>query len=419
MEEVEMNLNNLGYRQSPANNDLLDKTMLVLTPDFPDKNNEYIGSIFVKNQLDFLKQYFKKIIVIAPVFYSAGILPNDRYCQNYIYDNITVYYPRCIFIPRCVSIPLLNNSDKLFFDTRLSTVLNFIRHEHLEFDLVHAHFTWPSAYIAVKIKEKHHVPVVVTIHEDSGWLQEEIAMNNPRLISSWQNADALIRVNNEEIPLLKKFNPYVFFVPNGYSPQFKPLDKAECRSQLNIPPEKKVIFSLGDLIERKGFAVLIDAMDRIHNKRDDVVCFIGGKGPEGKNLHHQIHEKKMDDFVILPGFIPDRMVPIWMNSADIFVLPSIYESFGIVQIEALACGIPLIATNTIGSREIIESDDIGLLCESADSSSLARVIIRGLDKPWDAQKILDFSKRFSWDMVVKSLLPIYSQISRDEPLNDI
>lgn len=406
--------NPVQYQQSNAKNHLQDKTLLIISPDFPDKNNNYIGSIFVKNQLDSLKIYFKKIIVVAPVFYSGGILQNDRYCENYSYDNITVYYPRCLFFPRCVSIPMITNSDKLFFDTRLSAVLNLIKHENIEFDLIHAHFSWPSTYIAVNLKEKYHVPVVATIHEDSGWLLEEIAMNNVHLISAWENADALIRVNQEEIPLLKQFNARVFFVPNGFPPQFKPLNKEECRSRLNIPHGKKVIFSLGDLIKRKGFTFLIDAMGSIHETRDDVFCFIGGKGSEEKNLLLRIHEKEMDDYITLSGFIPDPMIPVWMNSADLFILPSIHESFGIVQIEALACGIPVIAADTVGSREIIACEEVGFLCESANAESLAGAIVSGLNKQWNAQKILEYSKRFSWDMVVTSLIPIYLQILRNE-----
>jgi teichuronic acid biosynthesis glycosyltransferase TuaC len=410
-----MSLNNPDQSQQfdPKNN-LFDKTLLIITPDYPDRDNNYIGSIFVKNQVDSLKGYFKKIIVIAPVFFSAGILSNDRYCKNYTYDNISVYFPHCLFVPRCVSIPLVTNSDKLFFDTRLSAVLNLIERKDLGFDLIHAHFTWPSAYIAVTLKEKYHVPVVATIHEDSGWLAEEITMNNARLVSAWQNPDALIRVNKEEIPLLKQFNANTFFVPNGYPPQFEPLDKEKCRSRLHIPHDKKVVFSLGDLIERKGFAILIDAMGSIHETRDDVICFIGGKGPEEKNLLSRIHEKKMDEHVKLPGFIPDPMIPLWMNSADLFILPSIHESFGIVQIEALACGTPVIAADNVGSREIIASDDVGLLCEPANAESLAGAIVRGLNKPWNTRKILDYSQQFSWDIVVKSIIPIYSQILRNE-----
>lgn len=398
--------------KSELKSNLSDTTLLVITPDYPDRNNNYIGSIFVKNQLDSLKRYFRKIIVIAPVFYSGGILPNDRYCQNYHSDNIDVYYPRCLFFPRSVVVPLIKNSYKLPFDTRLSAVLRLIQREHLEFDLIHAHFTWPSASIAVILKDTFHVPVVATIHEDSGWLREEIAMNNARLISAWQHADALIRVNREEVPLLEKFNPSVFFVPNGFPVQFKPLDTAECRSRLGISPGKNVIFCLGDLIERKGFMYLVDAMARIRARRNDVICVIGGKGPEEKNLIKRIHEYNLDDCVRLLGFIPDPMVPVWMNAADLFVLPSLQESFGIVQIEALACGTPVISTDTVGSREIIASDDIGMFCKSADVLSLDDAITRGLEKSWDSRKILDYSEQFSWDTVVKSILPIYSQVMR-------
>ena len=393
-------------------------TLLVITPDYPDENNKYIGSIFVKNQVDCLKQYFRKIIVISPVFYSWEILPNDHYCRDYRNDNVDVYFPRCLFFPRSLAVPLVKNSHKLSFDTRLSSVLKLIRREHLEFDLIHAHFTWPSASIAATLRETFHVPVVATIHEDSGWLHEEIAMNNARLISAWQVADALIRVNREELPLFKKFNPNVFFVPNGFPPQFQPLDKTECRSRLGLSPEKKVIFCLGDLIERKGFGYLVDAMAGIRARRDDVICVIGGKGPEEKNLIGRIHEHNLDDCVRLQGFIPGPMVPVWMNAADLFVLPSIHESFGIVQIEALACGTPVISTDTVGSREIITSDDIGLFCKPADVLSLDDAITRGLEKTWDIRKILEYSKQFSWDTVVKSIIPIYSQVMRTGKQNE-
>jgi glycosyltransferase involved in cell wall biosynthesis len=399
---------------SDRENSMQNKTLLVITPDFPDEKNQYIGSIFVKNQLNSLKSYFKKIIVIAPVFFSGGLLPNDKYCKNYSYDNISVYYPRCFFFPRSVFIPLVKNANKLFFDTRLSAVKKLIEREDIKFDLIHAHFTWPSTYIAVRLKEQYHVPVVATIHEDSGWLNEEIGMNNIHIQCAWRNSDALIRVNRKEIPLLKKMNPLVFFVPNGFPVQYQPLDQKECRSRLQITKEKKVIFCLGDLIGRKGFSYLIDAMCILHEKYPDVLCYIGGKGPEEKNLLSQIHEKKMDHSITLLGFIPDPAIPLWMNSADLFVLPSLQESFGVVQIEALACGKPVIAARNVGSMEIIVSEDIGLLCEPADPASLANAIERGLTKQWNIQKILEYSKEYSWELVIKSMLPIYAHVLRDE-----
>jgi len=399
---------------SGCENPLQEKTLLIITPDFPARDNRYMGSVFVKYQVEALKSHFKKIIVIVPVLFSGGILANDRYCNDYTYDNISVYYPRCFFFPRSLSIPLIKNSYKLFLDTRLSAVHRFIERKHLQFDLIHAHFTWPSSYIAVRLKERYNIPVAATIHEDSSWLRDEILMNHENLIGSWREADALIRVNQNEIPLLEKYNRHVHFIPNGFSPRFKPLDQKICRSQLSVPLEKKILFCVGDLIERKGFSYLVDAMKIVCQQHHDVICYIGGKGPEEKNLLRQIHDNNLEKNVILLGFISEEILPVWMNCADLYILPSIQESFGIVQIEAFACGKPVIATRNAGSIEIIASGDVGLLCEPSDPVSLAHAIVRGLDKPWDIQKILDYSKKYSMEMVVKLILPIYSHILRNE-----
>jgi len=74
----------------------------------------------------------------------------------------------------------------------------------------------------------------------------------------------------------------------------------------------------------------------------------------------------------------------------------------------------LIAARNAGSTEIIVSEDIGLLCEPADPASLANAVIRGLDKQWDIQKILEYSKQYSWERVVMSLLPLYAHMLRND-----
>jgi len=395
-----------------------EKTLLILSPDFPSEDNRYMGSLFVKQQLDCLKGFFSKVIVIVPVLFSAGLLPNDRYCHDYSYDNVSVYYPRCFFLPRSISLPLINNSRKFSFDTRFHAVQNLIADKDLRFDLIHAHFTWPSAYIATRLKEIYHVPVVATIHEDSGWLEEEILTSHKKVISSWEKSDALIRVNRKEISLLKGYNPSVFFVPNGYSCIFKPLDKSSCRIRLQIPEGKKVLFSVGDLIPRKGFSTLIDAMSIVIQKHPDILCYIGGQGSEMHSLHKQILNNHLEKTVFLLGSISEENLPIWMNCADLFICPSIQESFGIVQIEALACGIPVIASNNVGSKEIVISDTYGYLCNPSDSHSLAEAIFRGMDKEWDRDAILEYSKGYSWERVVKLILQIYSRLLTGEKTNN-
>ena len=169
-----------------------DKTLLVITPDFPDEKNQYIGSVYIKDQVENLKLFFKKIIVICPVLFSFKIMPNDRYCTDYQYDNVSVYYPRCFFIPRVV--PGMGYKRKLDFDLRPHAVMKCIQKHKIGFDLIHAHFTLPSAQCADLLKEKYNVPYVITANEDSGWLQEEIDLADPRIENAWLHADRIMTI---------------------------------------------------------------------------------------------------------------------------------------------------------------------------------------------------------------------------------
>ncbi|MDD1729669.1 MAG: glycosyltransferase, partial [Methanospirillum sp.] len=108
----------------------------------------------------------------------------------------------------------------------------------------------------------------------------------------------------------------------------------------------------------------------------------------------------------------DKM-PLWINSADLFVFPSLQESFGIVQIESLACGRPVIAARNVGSVDVIRSEDVGIICNPGDAEALADAIRQGLNKEWDAGKILAYAERYSWETVVKEIMAVYTEILQE------
>jgi glycosyltransferase involved in cell wall biosynthesis len=99
-----------------------------------------------------------------------------------------------------------------------------------------------------------------------------------------------------------------------------------------------------------------------------------------------------------------------MNAADVFVLPSLRESFGIVQVEAMACGKPVVATRNGGSEEIVKPGKTGLLCDAADPRGLAESIVRALDMSWDAGAIADEVRPYSWASIGKEVLQVYNNI---------
>lgn len=379
-----------------------EQNLLIIASAYPGRDESLMG-LFIKYQVAELKQYFKKVIVIAPIFRSFGFLKKDRICHDYTYDNVEVYYPRCIYIP-------IFWLSRVLIDNRLLVVEQIIEKYHIQFDIIHAHFTWPSGYIGVRLKEKYGKPVITTIHENGDWFDQEVEMNHPLINIAWSGADALIRVNRKDVPVLKRYNEQVYSIPNGFSPAFHPIDAAIARERLGLPGDVKIVFTLGGLIQRKGFNYLIDAMERVYSERDDVLCFIGGAGPERGSLQGQIGRLHLGEKVKLLGSLPGDQLTLWMNACNFFVLPSLNEGNPTVMFEALGCGKPFVGTKVGGVPEVIASDDYGLLVEPANSEDLAEKILVALDREWNREAILTYAERFTWENVVKEILKLYAQL---------
>jgi len=318
-------------------------------------------------------------------------------------ENVKVHILSTLyFIPDGRNIKI---GDKLF-----KKFSQYITKHKLEFDIIHAHNHWPQGYVAVKLKKEFGVPAIVTVHTPA--LGEVISnLNHPiHKFASFvfKNADALIRMNKVDIPLLKKFNNNVFYVPNGFDPKLlRPMPQKEARRYLEIPNNVKMIFSLGNLVERKGFHYLIDAMSLIIRERDDVLCYIGGEGPFRNALQSKINKLNLQNHVKLLGFVSDEELSYWMNAADLFVLPSLSEGNPTVMFEALGVGLPFVGTKVGGVPEIIISEDYGLLCEPANPKDLAEKILIALEKEWDREKIRKYAEQFTWENIAKKTLEVY------------
>lgn len=384
------------------------KNLLVLVPDYPDENNKMIGSLFVKEQVAHLSKHFDNVYVIAPVLKAFGLTAQSQYCKDYKINNISVFFPSCLFYPRAINLFPVSNYTKLSFDNRYSVIRNTIKKNNLTFDLIHSHMTFPATYAACKLKEEYKVPVVATIHEDSGWLAEEICMNHKKINYAWENSDVLIRVNKSEIPLLKQFNKDVRYIPNGFTESYTPLNQLLCRDGLNLNPDQKFIFTYGAMDERKGFQTLIKAMS--HLKEYNVRCYISGRGPYKPYLQKFIDQYNINNRVKLLNFMSDIAVCNWINASDLFIFPSIKESFGITQVNALACGVPVIASSNIGSQEVLCAA-CGELYPIGDDVALADCILKNIDKRWDHNSIRKYAElHYSWSGIANQLISVYKEL---------
>jgi glycosyltransferase involved in cell wall biosynthesis len=270
--------------------------------------------------------------------------------------------------------------------------------------------TFPATYAACKLKEEYHVPVVATIHEDTGWLEEEIIMNHEKINYAWKNADILIRVNKSETSLLQKYNNDVRFVPNGFTKTYMPLNKQVCRDALNIDKDEKFVFTYGYCDERKGFQTLIEAISYLSQNGDSIKCYISGRGPYKPYLQKFIDEYGIGGKVKLLDFMSDPALCNWINASDLFIFPSLKESFGIAQLNAMACGSPVIASTNVGSNEIICST-CGELYTLGDAVELSFKISDGIDRNWDRVEIRKYVElHYSWEGISMQLVELYKEL---------
>ncbi|ASI99335.1 glycosyltransferase family 4 protein [Thermococcus celer] len=381
-----------------------DKNLLIITNSYPNKDNSHYGGIFVKEQVRYLKDYFNEVYVISPQPWGV-----HRDLQNYVHDGVRVFFPRFFHLP-------VKHFRKRLGDNSFKAVLKVINREGLEFDLIHAHFTWPSGYAGAKLKERFGVPLVITAHgydvydvpfRGKSWFDKiKFALDSADHIITVSKSNFQVLTEKLDVPIGK-----LSVISNGFdSKLFRPMDKFEARLKLGIPQDKKVLLNVANLVPVKGQKYLIESMKKIARVEDNVVLYIIGNGPLRKELETQIRRLNLEGTVRIVGARPHSEIPLWMNAANLFVLPSLSEGNPTVMFEALGVGLPFVGTAVGGVPEIITSEDYGLLCPPKDPECLAEKILIALEKDWDREKIRKYAERFTWDSIVKKVLGVYSEV---------
>jgi teichuronic acid biosynthesis glycosyltransferase TuaC len=400
---------------------LNESNLLIISDRYPHEKDT-ISSSFVKSQVDCLKNYVAHIDVIAltpfvPRFLSQFSFMNprwrrDAFAKDYMYDNVSVFFARYFTLP-------FEFSRRRRGDEAFKVVEKIIIRRKMHFDLIHAHFTYPSGYVGAKLKEDYKTPVILTVHEDRDGFLKEILSNNRNIIYTWNFVDKIIRVNEKDLMDFKRLQideSKLMFLPNGYSQElFFPMDSNNARIKLKLPLDKTILVNIASLEAYKGQKYLIEAMKKILVIRQDIMLYIVGQGSLENSLSLLINKYGLQDNVILAGGNkPREEIALWMNACDVFVLPSLSESFGIVQIEAMACGKPVVATRNGGSEEIVIDDRLGILVEPRDSEGLARAIFMVLNKGVDQNYILEYAKKFTWDRITNKLMSTYDEVLRKD-----
>jgi phosphatidyl-myo-inositol alpha-mannosyltransferase len=300
----------------------------------------------------------------------------------------------------------LNKSEVnwVFSPLLFSKVRNFIRSN--DFDIIHTHgpFAPNLSFLALLYSNATNFATFHTAF--SGFNYYKISKFFFTPISRKINGSICVSqyALSEIYPHFPESNYRI--IPNGVDiKRFQPKGK-----KLDEFTNNTIILFLGRLDPRKGLSVLIKAFPLIKKKIPDALLVVAGKGMPPKNIPENLKK-----YIIFKGAIPNEMVPVYYRSADLYCSPALFgETFGIVLLESMACGTPVIASNIKGYRDVIP--DKAMLFEKGDPNSLASKAISILKNKAKQKRIIKISletaKQYTWENIAIKTENFYKSVSK-------
>lgn len=284
-------------------------------------------------------------------------------------------------------------------------------HAEKPFDLIDAHYAYPDGYAAVRLGRKLNIPVVITARGTDINVFSRMPAIWPRIINALNRADGVIAVSDnlkQRMIELGIIGQKIAVIGNGIDRQvFRPRNREEARRKLGFAAEDRIILTVAALAPVKGIDRLIDALALLPNT-ERIKLFVIGEGAERQALESQISKLGLRDIVFLIGTKPQTELPDWYSAADLFCLASHREGCPNVVLEAMACGLPVVATDVGGVRSMIRKD-CGKIVVNPTAENLAAEITSALNFDWDRQKIAECGGSRSWSDVAEEIFSYYGK----------
>lgn len=300
--------------------------------------------------------------------------------------------------------------------------------EH-SYGLIHGH-DWLVAHASSALSERLGIPYATTIHatehgRHQGWVQEQPQAHIhavERFMA--QRADAVIvcshYMRGHVADIFGIDEQRITVIPNGIDPRdLQPVDDLEALRLQFAQPNDRLVLLVGRLVYEKGFQLALDALpgviERVGAARGRVRFLVAGSGTHEAELRAQAGRLGLDEHGVFLGWIGDDALHSLYRIADLCVVPSLYEPFGLVALEAMASGCPCIVADTGGLREVVPGGErVGLRFNGGDADHLGVMIERLLiDADLRERLVTEASEhvlRFDWDDIAQRTHAIYGEL---------
>ena len=302
--------------------------------------------------------------------------------------------------------------------------------DRFTFDVVHGH-DWLVAVAGDHLANRFRCPLAVTIHateygRHQGWVDKH-PQSHIHGVERWManradrviTCSAYMREHVADIYGLE--DDRIAVIPNGIDPsELVPVADLDALRREFADPAERLVLLVGRLVYEKGFQLALEALPGLTARLPDVRFIVAGSGTHEQELRAQAHELGLDPYGTFLGWIGDDVLHSLYRIADLCVVPSIYEPFGLVALEAMASGCPCIVADTGGLREVVpRGERVGLRFNGGDPEHLGVMIERLLiDERLRDRLVTEASEhvlRFDWEDVARRTRGIYSALASRTP----
>ncbi|MEQ8677895.1 MAG: glycosyltransferase [Aggregatilineales bacterium] len=315
-------------------------------------------------------------------------------------------------------------------------VIAFTTKYHVTYDILYSHY-WLSGWVANKLKEVWNTPFVHMFHT-LGHMKNRISSTQPRLpdvrvrvetqIVEW--ADRIIAATPAEqaqlLWLYRADRRKIDIVPPGVDAEhFHPIPQQEAKAKLGIDDATRLFLFVGRIEPLKAVDMIIEAVDIIWSERPELIekcrlAIIGGDpedptDEELNRLQRITHTRDLNRYVEFLGAKGHPMLPYYYSAAEAVVVPSDYESFGMVALEAMASGTPVIASEVGGLAFLVQDSKTGYLIPVRDPKALAGRLIKLLESPQERQMLGEnatkLAQHYQWSKIKDRLMMVFEELT--------
>lgn len=356
--------------------------ILVIPSWYENMNNLTLGSFFREQAESLANRGHNVYVLYVDIIRFNEVNRMVKTCKinTYKKNGLSIYRIKKIKMPKIKEKYVYNMVRSGIEDLYLKFIFNKVK-----IDVIHAHsFIWGGS-AGVDLGKKYHIPVMVTEHY-TGYSRNLFTEEEKEIITRTIDcADKVIAVSTGlRNDLLKYTQKNIDIIPNMVDSDLFNLNN----SNYNESQSKFIFLSVCYLMYKKGIDVLLQAFSQAFKQDETAELIIAGDGEEKKNLLNICKDLNIEDKVKFIGAIDRKEVAKQMRLCNCFVLPSRHETFGVVYIEALAAGRPIIGTDTDAIFDIVDcSNGIVVKKESVDELAKAMIYIKNNYRNYNPQKI--------------------------------